>query len=48
MVREVINEEVLERIGEMKALLNNILLRKANFTGHILKINRHLHDQIEG
>ena len=41
MVRESIknitrNEQVLERIGEKRTLLNNILRRKANWIGHIL------------
>ena len=40
-------EEVLERIGEKRTLLNNILHRIINRIGHIL---RHflLHDAIEG
>jgi hypothetical protein len=31
------NEEILERIGEMRTRLNNILRRKANWIGHILR-----------
>ena len=42
------NEQVLERIGEKRTLLNNILRRKANWIGHILRINCLLHDAIEG
>ena len=41
------NREVLERIGEKKTLLNNILRRKANWFGHILRRNYLLHDAIE-
>ena len=41
------NEEVLERIGEKKALINNTLCRKANWNGHILRRNCFLHDAIE-
>ena len=36
---EKVTKEVLERIGEKKTLLNNILSRKANWIGHILRIN---------
>ena len=43
---KVSNEQVLERIGEKRTLLNNILHRKANWIGHI--INCLLHDAIEG
>ena len=45
---EVTNEQVLERIGEKRKLLNNILSRKANRIVHILKRNSLLHDTIEG
>ena len=42
-------EQVLERIGEKRTLLNNILCKKKdNRIGHILKINCFLHDAIEG
>ena len=44
---KVTNEQVLEHIGE-KTLLNNILHRKANWIGHILRRNCLLHDAIEG
>ena len=47
MVREVTNKQVLERIGEKRTLLNNILRSKANWTGHILR-NCLLHDAFEG
>ena len=42
------NEQVLERTGEKRTLLNNILRRKANWIGHILRRNCLLHDVIEG
>jgi hypothetical protein len=40
---KVTNELVLERIGEKRTLLNNILRRKANLIGHILRRNYLLH-----
>ena len=45
---EVTNEQVLELTGEKRTLINNILRRKANWIGHILRINFHLRDEIEG
>ena len=36
--------KVLERIGEKRALMNSILRRKANWIGHILRIDYLLHD----
>ena len=45
---KVTNEQVLERIGEKRTLLNNILRRKANWIGHILRRNYLRHDAIEG
>ena len=45
---KVTNEQVLDRIGEKRTLLNNILRRKANWIGHILRRNCLLHDAIEG
>ena len=45
---KVTNELVLDRIGEKRILLNNILRRKANWIGHILRRNCLLHDAIEG
>ena len=42
------NEEILERIGKKKTLLNNILGRKTNWIGHILRNNCLFHDAIEG
>ena len=39
---------LLGRIGEKKTLLNNILGRKANWIGHILRRNCLLHDATEG
>ena len=48
MVRKVTVYEVLERRGEKRRLLNNILRRKANWFGHILRRNCLLHDVIEG
>ena len=41
------NEDVLERIGEKRTLINKVLLRKAHWTGHILRINCPFHDTIE-
>ena len=43
----VTNEQVLERIGENSTLLNNILCRKVNWVGHILRRNCLLHDATE-
>ena len=45
---KVTNEQILERKGEKRTLLNNILRRKANCIGHILTRNCLLHDGIEG
>jgi len=45
---KVTNEQVLDRIGEKRTFLNNILRRKANWIGHILRRNCLLHDAIEG
>ena len=45
---KVTNEQVLDRKGEKRTLLNNILRRKANWIGHILRRNCLLHDSIEG
>ena len=42
------NEQVLDRIGEKRTLLSNILRRKANWIGQILRRNCFLHDVIEG
>ena len=41
-------EQVLDRIGEKRTLLNNILRRKAYWMGHILRRNCLLHGAIEG
>ena len=48
MVRESTNEYVLPRIEEKRTLLNNILRRKVNWIGHILRRNCLFHDVIEG
>ena len=48
MSEKVTNEQVLQRVGEKRTLLNNILRRKANWIGHILRRNCPLHDAIEG
>ena len=40
--------EVVERVREKRLLLNNILGRKSNCTGHNLRRNCLLHDTIEG
>jgi hypothetical protein len=45
---KVTNEQALERIGEKRTLLNNILRRKANWFDHILRRNCLLRDAIEG
>ena len=45
---KVTNEQVLDHIGEKRTLLNNILRRKANWIGHILRRNCLLHHAIEG
>ena len=45
---KVTNEQVLDRIGEKWTLLNNILRRKVNWIGHILRRNCLLHVAIEG
>ena len=45
---EVNNEQFPERIEEKRALLNNVLHRKVNWIGHILKINCPLYDAIKG
>ena len=47
MENEMVREKVLHRIGEKRTLLNNILRRKANWTDHILRRNRLIHDAIE-
>ena len=44
---KVTNEQVLDRIGEKRTLINHILRRKANRIGHILRRNCHLHDAFE-
>ena len=44
---KVTNEQVLDHIGEKMTLLN-ILRRKSNWIGHILRRNCFLHDAIEG
>ena len=45
---KVTNEQILERIQEKKrTFLNNILRRKANCIGYILRRNCLLHDSIE-
>jgi len=43
---EKVTNEVLENIEEKSMLLNNILRRKANWIGHILRRN-FLHDATE-
>ena len=46
-LEKVTNEEVRERIGEKRTLLNNILRRKANWIGHIVTRNFLIRDAIE-
>jgi hypothetical protein len=45
---KVTNQEVFECIREKRILLNDIVRRKANWIGHILRRNCLLHDAIEG
>ena len=45
---EKVSNEFLARREKKRTLLNNILRRKANWVGHILRINCLLHDAIEG
>ena len=45
---KVSNEEILERIGEKRTFINNILHLIVNRIGHILRINSFLHDANEG
>ena len=40
-------EQVLARIGEKSTLLNNVLGRKSNWSGHIMRRNCLLHDATE-
>ena len=44
---KVTNEQVLERIGEKRTLLNDILRRKANWIDHTLRRHCVLHDATE-
>ena len=44
---KVTNQAIVECIGEKRTLLNNIVRRKANWVGHILRRNCLLHDAIE-
>ena len=46
-VIKVTNEQVLDRIGKKRTLLNNILRREANWIGYILRLSSLLHDAIE-
>ena len=45
---KVTNEQVLERIGEKRTILNDMVCRNVNCSGHILRKNRLLHHVIEG
>ena len=45
---ETRTNEVFERIGEKRPLVNNILSRKSNLFGHIVRINCILQDATEG
>ena len=47
-LEKVTNEEVLERVEEKRELLNNILRKKFNWVGHILRRNCLVHDAIKG
>ena len=44
----ITNEEVLRRVQENRSLISNVLKRKANWIGHILRRNGLLHDILEG
>ena len=44
---EKLINQVRERIGEKRSLLNNILRRKVNWIGHILRRNCLLHDTLK-
>ena len=45
---KVTSEQVLEHIAENRALLNNIVRRKVNCIGHILRRNFPHNNAIEG
>jgi hypothetical protein len=45
---KVTNEQVLDRIGDKRRLINNIPYRKANWIGHFLSRNCLVHDAIQG
>ena len=44
LTEKVTNQQVLERRGEKRILLNNILCGKVNWIDHILRRNYLLHD----
>ena len=46
-LEKVTNDQSLERSGDERTLLNNILRRKANWIAHILTTNCLPHDGIE-
>ena len=46
--KKVTNEQVVDRIREKRTLLNNVLRRKANLIGDILRKNCLLLDAIKG
>ena len=43
---KITNEEVLERMGHKRTLLNNIFRKKGNCIGHFLRRNCLLHEAI--
>ena len=45
---KVTNEQIRDRIGEKRTLINAILRRKANRISHTLRTNCLLHEAIEG
>jgi hypothetical protein len=45
---KVSNVKVLERIGEVRTLLERIRIRKRNWIGHVLRGDNLLKDMIEG
>ena len=44
---KVTNEQVLDGIGEKRKLINNILCRKVNLIGQILRTNCLLHESLK-
>ena len=47
-IEKITDEEVLENAGEKRMLRNNILRRKVNWIGNVLRRKCLLHDVTEG